>query len=169
MNIVCESCGKEFAHRTAKEGMFQFDDLRIPELPVVVTLGGTEFKFDISRVKDLYTGRELQKKFPNSSGELITLACQARISMLLSVALKILESLTDYEDIRLVNEVQELFYHGSSPITAKCPECGYEGKYGIGAGVSMIKPFCEDGGSSNARIKFGNGQGSENGAERQSE
>jgi len=161
MDVTCGSCGEVFNHKTSRDGMFTFDDLNIPELPVVVTLGGTEFKFDIPRVKDIYTAKELQKRFPNSSEELITLACQARIAMLPSAALQILENLTDIDDIALVNKLQSLFYHGSAPLTAKCPKCGFEGKYWVGSGVSMIKPFREDGGSFDARITFGAGHGSE--------
>jgi hypothetical protein len=157
MQISCGSCGENFEYRTDKDGMFVFDDLEIPELPVIVTLGGTEFKFDIPRVKDIYTSRELGKKYPDSDSGLITLACQARISMLPQTALKILEGLTDVDDRDLVDKLQKLFYHGEKPVSAKCPKCGFEGRYVVGSDITTIKPFREDEGHLDARIKFGDG------------
>lgn len=154
MEITCRSCGKDFSFETGRDGLFQFEELSVPALPIVVEFNNVELHFDLPRLKDTLTAKELSKKFPKASEEIISLAAQVR-NIPAVEAFKVLNNLTDPEDISLIEEIQKLLYHGALPISATCPECNYEGKYQVGQGVSTIKPFRTTGKSVGNRIKYG--------------
>lgn len=154
LNIECHKCGHEFTLNTARDGLFKFEELNIPDLPIIVEFKGVEMHFDIPRLKDTLTAQALKKKFPKASDEIISLASQVR-NLPPETAFTVLNGITDFDDIQLIEEIQGLMYHGVLPLEAECPECKFKGKYQVGQGVSTIKPFRKDREPLSNRIKYG--------------
>jgi hypothetical protein len=157
VETICKECGQSFTDRIGKDKFFSFEELKIPTFPLVVELNGVECHFDLPRVKDREPIAKACKDVEEMYHGLVGLAHIIR-NLDTGDAYDLLKSITDLEEIALLEEIQTQLFHGVLPVKLLCSHCQKEAEYSVELEVSTVKPFREHGHTLADRIKYGVGK-----------
>jgi hypothetical protein len=152
--IYCKKCGEETKVQLASQNLIKFEDLKVPALPIIIDIKGVECHFDVLRVKDI---KPIEQFIRDVDKQLHGLASLAHIirNMNPNEAFELLCSITDNEEIELLELIQEELFHGVLPLEITCSKCKHLDSYKVGFEVSTLKPFRADGYNLKNRINYG--------------
>lgn len=117
LTTTCPFC--KGMNRTPVEcSALDFEDLQVPELPIVVdfSFGSHEFRpLTLESYLDLLD-RSLEEDF------VAIMAAQCATNLPLNDRIEMIRSMTDPEDISLVKQIDEMLHHQLKPIPIVCPQ-----------------------------------------------
>lgn len=151
----CKSEGKKVISSTDLD----FNELDIPEIPVVADLSLGEYHFN-----PITVGNYLQLAKENKEHDTIAATAIQCCNHEFKDVYEMINNLTSNKDGMIINEVDKIFDHGVKPIEIKCTatkddkECGHINNLIIDDGRSdqfMILPFREHKESPRNHIRFG--------------
>jgi len=158
-NYTCQKCGVVGTHKATIEEI-DFNDLNVPNLPLVTTIGNTELHF-----MPLTLGKYISLLESNKVDKRVSLFAAEIINMKQEEAEEVIYNSIG-EDQALLNYVDEILYFGVKPMTVTCkaevkgnPDgkitCGFENKVEIDSPEVLTRPFRTDRESLRNRIRFG--------------
>lgn len=149
----CGHCSRK-ASQTLELGgpmsVIEFDDLPIPELPIIIDMSKGERRF-----MPLTVSQYLQVLVPQGKQE-DEIACLAAecVGVDFESAEREFNDATA-DDAALLNEVDRLLYHGVKAIPVNCPNCGGMVSLELDGGQSLILPFRGAQEPLKSRVHFG--------------
>lgn len=151
----CGGCKKISKHTTETTNI-DFEEIKVPELPVIVEFSSREVEFNPLTIGSLFELIELGKH----SDEIALLAKQVS-NIEFDEAYNFINN-ANPTDSKLINEVDKLLYHSTKEVVFKCKEilsdkkiCGHENKIELEGGQALLIPFREREESIGSKIHFG--------------
>lgn len=148
--FACSSCKSQEKPVLDTQNL-EFDDIKAPKLPVKADLKAGEFIFTPITVKRFFW------LFDNGKKHKDEIACAA-----VQVENRKFQETYDYlynmdiEDGSVVNEVDELLYHGLKSVKLACSKCSTVHEIELDGGQALLIPFREHEFAPKSRIHFGN-------------
>ena len=115
ISFVCNRCGNIVEHRS-KCSEVDIEYLNVPKLPISVNLlNGTELIFSPMTVRGYLELNSIDK----GEDDLAFLA-KCCVNLPYEEVYKVMTHITDYQDVELLDKIDELLYHSVKPIQVKC-------------------------------------------------
>ena len=158
---MCEGCKKVSTTIVNSENL-EFDDLDIPDLPVVVPLSdGKEYEFKPITVRQYFDLVKLGEQ--NNTMAMLAMSCENED---FDIALKKFFNVTNVEDAEMLQEVDKMLYHGVKDVENICKnkkynedgtevKCMRKTMLELDGGRALLLPFRERKESPRDRIRFG--------------
>lgn len=152
----CQHCGEIMTNLRLELATVEFDELKY-DLPLSTVVAGKKYSFSPLTVGALI---QMSKEHDDPSDEeMLARTCidpgyEEALAML-----TILNNERSYvdEDLKAVNKIDEMMYHGIQPVSLKCPACGGINKVALDEeekGV-LVLPFRQDSVPVETRISVG--------------
>jgi len=164
-NFYCPKCGHKNVEVFTIDTGVHYTDLEIPALPIILPLSiGKELHFDLPRLKhqDIEMPEDIEDEDLFRIASLVT-------NMSAEEAYWILyEDVDNIDDIELIGSLDDLMYHGLTPVTRKCkgkpegkrnkktPPCGENITFKIETEGFYVMPFRKSKVDIRSKIRFGN-------------
>lgn len=148
-NYTCPHCEKGSSF-TLVSDKIEFEELRIPALPVKVNLSGIEYEFTFLTVEAYVRNKIDQQRRGDILGYLASM-CQSHP---FDVAKKNFYNVT-VEEGHVLEELDRLLFHGLKEFPAVCTNCNKNTAVSIEGRDVIIGPFRGPGESVRSRIRFG--------------
>lgn len=150
----CGGCNK-ISEYTVEVTNIEFEDLEIPELPIIVEFSDRELEFNPLTVNKVFELLKLGKE----KDELSLIAKQCNLTF--EEAYNFIDK-ANPSDSKLINEVDRLLYHSVKDVEFECKEklndktCNHKNIIELDGGQALMMPFREREESIRGKIHFGN-------------
>jgi len=148
ITFLCEHCGMSNSFILLNSEM-AFDDIEAEKLPVVVTLSDGDYQFSPLTVQGYSDLME-----DDLQNDIVHTLAKECINRPYENAYKRFYA-ANTEDGTLLDEIDELLYHGVTPMDRKCDHCEGLTQVEVEGGEILISPFRDDSEPTPNRIRFG--------------
>lgn len=148
VTYICSSCGKPVtdAIESTKIG---FDELEVPELPVVVEMSSGALHF-----KPMTYGSFIKLAKEKKTNDVIAILAVMCTNKPYDEAYNLIYN-ASAGDGMVLEHVDKLLYHGLQRLPFKCGNCGFEDKVALDGRDALIGPFRELDEYVKSRVRFG--------------
>lgn len=145
----CSNC-KKVANNIIKPKDLQFEDIIDEDFPLVVNLSVGELIFYPLTVDNYMKLIQMKKHNDEVAGFAINVS-----NMEFEKAYEIIFNSVNPEDMYILDQVDELMFHGLKPVEVECKHCKAINHVSVEGGSVLINPFRESGESVKHAIRFG--------------
>jgi hypothetical protein len=136
----------------------EFNELKVPEMPITAEINGKSLEFDCLRVRDLFeiSSDNFKKKYPSiNPKERVSTVAKSIRNIKFDEVYEFLSVLNDPDDMETLEDIDKLLAHDIKSLKHSCTKCGHENDVALEGREILIRPFRTGEKSTKNKIHFG--------------